>query len=47
MRLLLDTHIYLWAVTDNPKLTIAARKIITVRSTVFWWHRHFLSRFAF
>ena len=35
MRLLLDTHIYLWAVTDNPKLTIAARKIITEADEVF------------
>lgn len=35
MRLLLDTHIYLWAVTDNPKLTKVARKIITEADEVF------------
>jgi len=35
MRLLLDTHIYLWAVTDNPKLTKAARKMITEADEVF------------
>ena len=29
MRLLLDTHIALWAVTDDPRLSDAARKLIT------------------
>ncbi len=28
MRLLLDTHVYLWSVTDDRKLTKAARKLI-------------------
>ena len=28
MKLLLDTHIVLWALTDNPKLSEKARKLI-------------------
>ncbi len=28
MRILLDTHILLWAMNDNPKLSEAARKMI-------------------
>ncbi|MHB1620848.1 MAG: type II toxin-antitoxin system VapC family toxin [Sulfuricella sp.] len=28
MRLLLDTHIALWAITDNPKLPTRARELI-------------------
>ncbi len=28
MRLLLDTHIALWAVTDSPRLSIKARNLI-------------------
>ena len=35
MRLLLDTHIYLWAVTDNRKLSKQARKLITDADDVF------------
>ena len=35
MRLLLDTHIYLWSVTDDPKLTKAARKLILEAEEVF------------
>jgi len=35
MRILLDTHIYLWAVIDDEKLTKEARKIITQASEVF------------
>jgi PIN domain nuclease of toxin-antitoxin system len=35
MRLLLDTHIYIWAVMDNRKLTKAARKIILDADDVF------------
>jgi PIN domain nuclease of toxin-antitoxin system len=35
MRLLLDTHVYLWAVTDNRKLTKAARKLISDADEVF------------
>ena len=29
MRLLLDTHIALWAVTDDPRLALRARKLIS------------------
>jgi len=28
VRLLLDTHIALWAITDNPKLSTRARKLV-------------------
>lgn len=35
MRVLLDTHIYLWALTDDPKLSAAARKIILDADEVF------------
>ncbi|QIE27378.1 PIN domain protein (plasmid) [Caballeronia sp. SBC1] len=35
MRVLLDTHIYLWAVTDNRKLSKHARKLITDADDVF------------
>lgn len=35
MRLLLDTHIYIWAVMDNRNLTKAARKIILDADDVF------------
>ncbi|KVL22488.1 type II toxin-antitoxin system VapC family toxin [Burkholderia sp. MSMB1826] len=28
MRLLLDTHIFLWSVTDDPKLSARARRLI-------------------
>lgn len=35
MRLLLDTHIYIWAVTDDPKLTQAARKMILDADEVY------------
>ena len=28
MRILLDTHIILWAVTDSPKLSDSAREMI-------------------
>ncbi|MGF6734094.1 PIN domain nuclease of toxin-antitoxin system [Paraburkholderia youngii] len=35
MRLLLDTRVFLWAVTDNRKLTKAARKLILDASEVF------------
>jgi len=28
MRLLLDTHIALWAITDDPRLAVAARALI-------------------
>lgn len=35
MRLLLDTHIYIWAVMDSRKLTKAARKSIVDADEVF------------
>lgn len=35
MRLLLDTHIYIWAVMDNRKLSKAARKLIVDADEVF------------
>jgi PIN domain nuclease of toxin-antitoxin system len=35
MRLLLGTHIYLWAVTDSRKLSKHARKLITDADEVF------------
>jgi PIN domain nuclease of toxin-antitoxin system len=35
MRLLLDTHIYLWAVTDSRKLSKLARNLITDAEDVF------------
>ncbi len=35
MRLLLDTHVFLWAVTDDRKLTKVARKLILDADDVF------------
>ena len=35
MRLLLDTHIYLWSVTDDRKLSKAARKLILEAEEVY------------
>jgi PIN domain nuclease of toxin-antitoxin system len=35
MRLLLDTHVFLWSVTDDRKLTKAARKLILDAEDVF------------
>ena len=35
MRLLLDTHIYIWAITDHPRLTQAARQLIVDADDVF------------
>ncbi|CAB3775260.1 type II toxin-antitoxin system VapC family toxin [Paraburkholderia humisilvae] len=35
MRLLLDTHIFMWFVLDDPKLTPAADKIISNADEVF------------
>ncbi|MDR3683285.1 MAG: PIN domain-containing protein [Geothrix sp.] len=42
MKLLLDTHIFLWLNTDDPKLTKKARSLldeaqeIFISSVVFW-----------
>lgn len=35
MRLLLDTHVFLWSVTDDRKLTQAARRLILDADDVF------------
>ena len=35
MRLLLDTHVFLWSITDDRKLTKAARKLILDADDVF------------
>lgn len=35
MRLLLDTHVFLWVVTDNRKLKAAARKAIAAADAVY------------
>ena len=35
MRLLLDTHVYLWSVMDDRKLTKAARKLILEAEEVY------------
>ena len=36
MNLLLDTHVALWAITDNPKLSQRARDLITAPKTNVW-----------
>ena len=35
MRLLLDTHVFLWAVTDDAKLSPQARRLITEAEALF------------
>jgi PIN domain nuclease of toxin-antitoxin system len=35
MRLLLDSHIYLWALMDDPKLTRPMRKLMTNADEIF------------
>ena len=35
MRLLLDTHVFLWAVSDNPKLSASARRTISNAEAVY------------
>jgi PIN domain nuclease of toxin-antitoxin system len=35
MRLLFDTHIFLWAVANDPKLSARARSLITAADEVF------------
>lgn len=34
MRLLLDTHILIWAISDDPRLSLAARSLIEERSNL-------------
>lgn len=36
MKLLLDTHIALWAITDDPKLSHRARELITTPRNLVW-----------
>ena len=36
MNLLLDTHIALWAITDNPKLSPIARDLIQTPKNTIW-----------
>jgi PIN domain nuclease of toxin-antitoxin system len=36
LNLLLDTHVALWAITDNPKLSQKARDLITSPKTNVW-----------
>lgn len=36
MNLLLDTHVALWAITDNPKLSLKARELIASPQTTVW-----------
>ena len=36
MNLLLDTHVALWAITDNPKLPQKARELIQSPKTTVW-----------
>ncbi|QRR11400.1 type II toxin-antitoxin system VapC family toxin [Burkholderia sp. MS455] len=35
MRLLFDTHIFLWALANDPKLSVRARNLITAADEVF------------
>jgi PIN domain nuclease of toxin-antitoxin system len=35
VRLLLDTHVFLWTVTDSPRLSADARKSITAADEVY------------
>jgi PIN domain nuclease of toxin-antitoxin system len=35
MRIILDTHIYLWWLQDNPKLSVLARKVIINADEVY------------
>jgi PIN domain nuclease of toxin-antitoxin system len=36
LNLLLDTHVALWAITDNPKLPLSARELIQSAKTTVW-----------
>ncbi|PCE31426.1 type II toxin-antitoxin system VapC family toxin [Burkholderia ubonensis] len=35
MRLLFDTHIFLWMLADDPKLSVRARRLISTADEVF------------
>jgi PIN domain nuclease of toxin-antitoxin system len=36
LNLLLDTHVALWAITDDPKLLAKARELIQAPRTIVW-----------
>lgn len=36
MNVLLDTHVALWAITDNPRLTARARELILSPNSTVW-----------
>jgi PIN domain nuclease of toxin-antitoxin system len=36
MKLLLDTHVALWAVTDDPRLSPKARELIATQRNLIW-----------
>ena len=36
MNILLDTHVALWAITDNPDLSIKARSLILAPGSTIW-----------
>ena len=36
MNLLLDTHVVLWAITDDPRLSAEARKLILAPHSTVW-----------
>lgn len=36
MNLLLDTHVALWAITDNPSLSVKARELILAPRSTIW-----------
>lgn len=37
MKILLDTHVILWALTDDPKLSPEARKMITEKDNLIYY----------
>jgi PIN domain nuclease of toxin-antitoxin system len=36
LNLLLDTHVALWAITDNPSLSVKARELILAPRSTIW-----------
>ena len=36
MKILLDTHMIIWALTNDPQLSYKARKMISLRWMSFW-----------
>ncbi len=37
MRLILDTHVFLWWITDDPRLQAATRALIASPANDLWW----------